>query len=1349
MTSDKKNFLKKLSNFLSSGVFYNFIRLAVFVLFSVVILKISLTFLQYSFDRLKGYGVYFEGFEIRPGNLFEVDFKGIRYKKEKFSFYGKDGKLVINIFESFKERKPVFETVSLGSFKIKFYESDKRKSNDGFQIPQIKKLPFTFSAKKIYIGKGEVVSSDFNLEMGGFDYKLSHFNIKPVGFCYKNRIFKISGISGIVEKESIVLKPFELISKDILIKIHGKLGFQLKKTQFSIEGKIFDYPLNLSFRKEGNNLNCSGNVEILKLKENLRFTLNAKVLEDVDFNGSIKTTNRNIKTEFSGMFDGKRLDLQGALGGSALNEVISIKEMETDYRISGYLGDLNYSFKGKIGSVSFSKNSRIFNDVGFMFDITEGDKLKGNIFWEGVEKGAFFVSGSIRRKDFTVNGTIKNFELKKEPVISVYSPEIKEWIPDIFGDIYVAASINSGKIKKFKFNFDVKEFAFRGFKATGFIEADSDDGLSKDIPLKGKLEGDNGSLSFDGYFDFQGKFLNLSLNAKKFLLSSFDFLKKEGVSGIVNGKGEIYGKLNNISGNLTFLAPEFSYFGERFNDVKGSVLFSYPSIFIKGKSEDGRLNVSKVAINFSPGFSIDVAGSVKNSHLLTVEEILKRYKIENPVKLEGVASGDFSVSFRHGTENPVKFDVFVTDFDGHYQVPGVVSGNATGKGKVAFDKRFILDLKGSAGDTLLSGLSFNDGFFNLTIDGENLSVKGEKFKSTLFDKANTSFDVSVELKKQLINGDFNFSGEKNLDFLSLKTDFKGKITGGFKNFSIPVSGKLKLLSPYVKEASLIDFKGEITEPDNKGNFSFSSSQVNLSLSLDGQMIRVNGQIKDLQFPFEKGKAALGLGFIDLKIPEFDLDKLAGNINVPVLSVKYDNYPEIYTVSGVFAKLDGMNLEVRDAGFAFEGGSFTVRDITVNREEINGELSGSVEGMFINRFLNMKDIFSIVSGDIDASTKFSYKFEKKALNYSASVVSNRIECYAKYILGKMEITDLGIGIKDGKPVNLLARILVSGGNVVVSGKDSDIISISLFNIPIGEAGIWRAKVTGNLKYDGKKIDGGIAVSRPLILKIGSNKRESSSVSLPFDADVNINFTEPLVIKTEIWKATILPSLKFTTRDFLPVISGNFFILNGNIKYMGKDFEIGSGSGVINNLFTVKGTLNIVSSTEIGDYLVYMFVRGSLSSPVLYFSSEPPLSKEQILSLIMTGATPSDMERSNELFPVVQVAYYASSLVLKPIEKQFSKIFKLETFRVEPYITRYGETVLKLSLSKRLGDRLRIVGYQTTGQDSEFSLGFQYFVGKYKNLYFEYLYSNYYANEYGIGFEVRVDNWEDLKKMRLRK
>ncbi|WP_457569806.1 translocation/assembly module TamB domain-containing protein [Desulfurobacterium sp.] len=1292
---------------------------------------------DYYLDKLKGYGLYVENLHIQPGSRFAVTFGGIEYKSKSVEFHGGRGEIILDLIESLKEKRPVVYRASLDYFSLSFSGSDKNKKG-AVTLPDVSSIPFGIVVKNLHVGRGNIYSRDFSADFGGLDWGNGKFLLRKTDGRIKGKPFHLSDVAGVLQNDTVETDPFDF-SWDSL-SLSGRVMFSLDLRDVRFDGKLLLPEKKVAFAlvKKENKIKALGNIAFETFKKQFDFSLDAYLNGEAKFNGEISEKGEPFKLSFKGFFDGKEISVNGkSVGDFAFENKLSVKGMNVSYSFSGEPDHLSGLINGKINDVSFGR--RNFKNFLVSIKLEDSSYLSAGFSWHDGNSGKVKISGNLVSKNFSVTADIKKFDLKSDPLIASLSPSVREWIPEVEGDVSLKGKVEKGKVKEANITFNVSRFDFRGFKGKGYLSLRTKNGK---FPVSLKISGDNGTIGFSGYFNPSQVSINGNLFYNNFQLASLDFLSSEGLEGAVTGRGKLFGKLTALRGNFKYKSQKLSYFGEKFEDVSGVINLDYPSLIVEARDSRGRLDLKKVALKFAPVFAIDVIASVKNFHLGTIKKVTDRYGIKMPVRLSGTADGSISLSFKHSEKNPFRMNVIVDKYDSYYALGNTISGNATGAGSVAFDRQLSISLYGNSKDAAIAGLKFFGGNYRFVMKGKDINVSGKDFSSSLFDKSSVNFSVALDAGKESMEGKFALKGHKKLPHLATDVSLDGKIEGCFDNFTVPIKGNAFIDSDYLKDKIAVKFFGKLHEPDNNGEIEFDSTKGKVYAEINGKDLTLRGTLKNLEFGLGKVKGTAGLVVLNLSVKDFDFEHLNGVVGIPILSIFPEDLPEIDSISGVYLNFHDGNIKVSDAAFSFPGGW-----VNLNLSFVDRQLAGNFKGSVSARAIARRFLPSVLVKEGDFNVSGEFKYDKK-FTYSVKVEADGIVGRADYLLGTVKIDKLSLNVKDGKLKYLFTAVEVEDGNIVVSG--GDVITASIFNVPVGQRGIWRARVTGNLKFVNKKLSGTINISRPVILRLTAEKKKgSSSFSIPFDVDINLNFLEPLEFKTDVWSIKILPMLKVTVNNGIPVVSGNFFVLDGKIKYMGKEFVISYGSGIVDNLLELKGNVNIAATSRIGDYYVYMFVRGNLSSPVLYFSSEPPLTKEEILSLIMTGATPSEMERSNELFPVVQVAYYATSTFLKPVEKTFSKLLKLESFSLEPYITRYGETVIKFSVAKRIGDRLKLIGYQTTGQDPEFSIGAQYFIGHYKNVYLEYQYSNYYHNEYGIGFNFRVKDWTWLKEKIKRK
>ena len=463
----------------------------------------------------------------------------------------------------------------------------------------------------------------------------------------------------------------------------------------------------------------------------------------------------------------------------------------------------------------------------------------------------------------------------------------------------------------------------------------------------------------------------------------------------------------------------------------------------------------------------------------------------------------------------------------------------------------------------------------------------------------------------------------------------------------------------------------------------------------------------------------------------NLTTMSGTIAVPAFKIYPAGFYPLYSVSGLYINLKNGKPDISNITLSYLDGWIKIEDISLEKG-IKGKFEGDIGVKGLVYLAKAQKFVTFARNSLKLKGSFSYK---KELHYSVRINGSGIEIKTRYLLDRAVANSLKATVKDGKVEELSGELTVGGGEVIVKGKGES-FNITASLVPVGEINRWKGLISGKLIYERKSLNGTLTVSKARVI-LGKEKKKSGNsgsinVTVPINININILFDEPLKIKGELFSLTIVPKLWIKTISQRLTVGGTFYVTDGKIDYMGKIFKVIYGSGTIEDLTKQKGRISILASAYISGYYVYMKIEGELNNLTIYLSSDPPLTREQILNLIMTGASPEEIEASSELFPAVQVAYYATASLFKPVEAKFKKTLKLESFSIEPYITKYGETVAKLTIAKRLAKRIRLVGYGTTGQNPEYGGSIQIFLNK--NYYLELRYNSYYGPEAGVGVEV---------------
>jgi len=782
---------------------------------------------------------------------------------------------------------------------------------------------------------------------------------------------------------------------------------------------------------------------------------------------------------------------------------------------------------------------------------------------------------------------------------------------------------------------------------------------------------------------FDGKVLKSALKGKVkgktvFGPAEFEvFLSEKGFS--VNGnlgsfkiKGNGRFEKTLISGNFDFETERFFYKGIVLSNVKGKVLLkgNKRSEFVKADFENLDLNV----------FDKPIGGRVSGS----VEAVLENEKV-------------------------VKFKTFITD--GNIKVKG--RGITLKKVKGFLEKEEKLEgfLSSEFAEVGFKGKKFVAKDVKLELKDETVHVFAKSFNVFDFLTVN-NVEASYGINEKFLSGSFDATVKHPL----VKGKFKGNFSGSADDITITGSGKVEL-QKFQKLS--FDCTFFYKTEGNYGTANFNGKHGIVGISYSNGVFYSGGVLKDLVFEKDSSKLKIDVLTFNLRYP-----KLEGELFIPSFEVNYGGV-RLVAIAGAFGKLEKGALRFGEFRLFSGLGWIKVNDLLATKDKkVKGNFDGALAVKNILKKFYPKAKFV---GEVGLKGQFRYDGR---LGYTVKFRGVGLEGFFKPLMDRLVITELTGVVENGKLKDLYCEGISGDGSISVSGNQKRFF-LSFSNVLVGERGRWKGRIFGTGTYASGKVKLNLTMRGGKVV-LGKKRKKKVKFVLPVSVEGIVRFAEPVEIKHRFGRLLVVPKLVLTTEKKELKIGGNYVIIGGKINYMGKEFEVLYGSGRLKNLIKKEGSVSVLAEREISGYLVYLQLKGSLKKCELVLSSDPPLSRSEILNLVMTGASPEDISRSSELFPAVQVAYYATSSVFKPVEEEFRKALNLERFSVEPYINRHGETVVRVIISKDLMRRFKVSGYQTTGQNPEFGGSFKVKISPKRCL--ETRYNNYYGFEAGIGFKV---------------
>jgi autotransporter translocation and assembly factor TamB len=214
---------------------------------------------------------------------------------------------------------------------------------------------------------------------------------------------------------------------------------------------------------------------------------------------------------------------------------------------------------------------------------------------------------------------------------------------------------------------------------------------------------------------------------------------------------------------------------------------------------------------------------------------------------------------------------------------------------------------------------------------------------------------------------------------------------------------------------------------------------------------------------------------------------------------------------------------------------------------------------------------------------------------------------------------------------------------------------------------------------------------------SRKRQtlapSDEISVPFLKNMTLNVMlkdrNPFVVDNNLAKLEIVPDLKLTGTLNRPIISGRADIQNGTVVYRKKVFTVDKGVIDFINPYAIEPTLAVESSSQIRDWLVSLKISGTPDELDFALSSIPALDDGDILSLMLTGRTTSEMILS-EGGSTQSAAQMLGQILASKMDDDIKRTMGLDIFEAEINGASDAQSAgeVKVTIGKELSTRMTV-------------------------------------------------------------
>ena len=227
--------------------------------------------------------------------------------------------------------------------------------------------------------------------------------------------------------------------------------------------------------------------------------------------------------------------------------------------------------------------------------------------------------------------------------------------------------------------------------------------------------------------------------------------------------------------------------------------------------------------------------------------------------------------------------------------------------------------------------------------------------------------------------------------------------------------------------------------------------------------------------------------------------------------------------------------------------------------------------------------------------------------------------------RVEIPDIRIDAENG--------YMKGSGHIQLSGFKPESLKLTfhLYKFPFKKGDIFEGVFDGTLEVSGTLpnnvlVSGDIYVEEGYAyLSFGKSGGSGRMKPNPLRLNLRIRADRRIFLVNELADMEFSTDLTIVKQDPVTVlISGKLDVIKGTFLYLDRIFIVQEGSIIFNNEPEINPTLNLQGETVVDDTIfIDLHVTGSLKTPEIQLTSNPPLPEEDIISLLSFGKLLSEV------------------------------------------------------------------------------------------------------------------------------
>jgi len=213
-----------------------------------------------------------------------------------------------------------------------------------------------------------------------------------------------------------------------------------------------------------------------------------------------------------------------------------------------------------------------------------------------------------------------------------------------------------------------------------------------------------------------------------------------------------------------------------------------------------------------------------------------------------------------------------------------------------------------------------------------------------------------------------------------------------------------------------------------------------------------------------------------------------------------------------------------------------------------------------------------------------------------------------------------------------------------------------------------------------------------------------LSIPsyLNARLNIRITGPLgeppsliLIDNNIANAELKVDLLLKGTLQKPIIIGRVETIKGVVYFRNNELKLIKASADFTDPERIDPYLRIRAETLSRGYRINLFIEGTLRRFNLSLTSEPPLDEVDIISLLAIGETGTALKGYGGGIGAAEAASFITGELQETLEQRARYYTGIDRVQISPYVSKTGEVGPRVTVGKKLGERVSILYSSAVG------------------------------------------------------